>query len=175
MDISEVTTIHQRPGRIQELSWRPTRFSSSDTDPVEQVLFSFYNGRLFRMVVNYDADKTKGLTSQDIIDALSTKYSTPTRPGITLALPSQFSEDIVQVVARWEDTDYLFSLLQLPYRYSFQLVIVSKRLNALADNAVAEGARLDVEEAPGLLMLQDQNAKVDLNKDRMANKAHFRP
>ena len=175
MDISEVTTIHQRPGQIQELSWRPTRFSSSDTDPVEQVLFSFYNGRLFRMVVNYDADKTKGLTSQDIIDALSTKYGTPTRPGITLVLPSQFSEDIVQVVARWEDTDYLFSLLQLPYRYSFQLVIVSKRLNALADNAVAEGARLDVEEAPGVLMLKEQNAKVDLNKDRLANKAHFRP
>jgi len=175
MDISEVTTIHQRPGQIQELSWRPTRFSSSDTDPVEQVLFSFYNVRLFRMVVNYDADKTKGLTSQDIIDALSTKYGTPTRPGITLVLPSQFSEDIVQVVARWEDTDYLFSLLQLPYRYSFQLVIVSKRLNALADNAVAEGARLDVEEAPGVLMLKEQNAKVDLNKDRLANKPHFRP
>jgi hypothetical protein len=175
MDISEVTTIHQRPGRIQELIWQPTRFFSSDTDPVEQVLFSFYNGRLFRMVVNYDADKTKGLTSQDIIDALSTKYGTPTRPGITLVLPSQFSEDIVQVVARWEDTDYLFSLLQLPYRYSFQLVIVSKRLNALADNAVAEGARLDVEEAPGVLMLKEQNAKVDLNNDRLANKAHFRP
>jgi hypothetical protein len=140
MDASEVTMIHERPARIEELAWPPGRFSSTGSDPVEQVLFSFYNGQLFRMVVSYDADKTKGLTSQDIIDALSTKYGTPTRPGITLVLPSQFSEDIVQVVARWEDTDYLFSLLQLLYRYSFQLVIVSKRLNALADNAVAEGA-----------------------------------
>jgi hypothetical protein len=175
MNISEVTTLHQRPTRIEELSWRPTRFSSSDTDPVEQVVFSFCNGRLLRMVVNYDTDKTNGLTSEDIVEAVSRKYGTPTRPGITLVLPSQFYEDIVQVVARWEDTDNLFSLLQLPYESSFQLVIVSKRLNALADNAVAERVRLDAKEVPGLLMLKEQNVKADLGKDRRANRAHFLP
>jgi hypothetical protein len=175
MDMSEVTATHQHPARIQELSWRPTRFSSSDTDPVEQVLFRFYNGQLFRMVVDYDTNKTNGLTSEDIIQAVSTKYGAPTRPGITLVLPSQFSEDTVQVVARWEDTDNLFSLIQLPYGSSFQLVIISKRLNALADNAVAEGVRLDAQEAPGLLILKEQNATADLNKDRLANRAHFRP
>ena len=175
MNISEVTTLHQRPTRIEELSWRPTRFSSGDTDPVEQVVFSFCNGRLLRMVVNYDTDKTNGLTSEDIVEAVSRKYGTPTRPGITLVLPSQFYEDIVQVVARWEDTDNLFSLLQLPYESSFQLVIVSKRLNALADNAVAERVRLDAKEVPGLLMLKEQNVKADLGKDRRANRAHFLP
>ncbi len=175
MNISEVTTLHQRPTRIEELSWRPTRFSSGDTDPVEQVVFSFCNGRLLRMVVNYDTDKTNGLTSEDIVEAVSRKYGTPTRPGITLVLPSQFYEDIVQVVARWEDTDNLFSLLQLPYESSFQLIIVSKRLNALADNAVAERVRLDAKEVPGLLMLKEQNVKADLGKDRRANRAHFLP
>ena len=126
MNISEVTTLHQRPTRIEELSWRPTRFYySGDTDPVEQVVFSFCNGRLLRMVVTYDTDKTNGLTSEDIVEAVSRKYGTPTRPGITLVLPSQFYEDLVQVVARWEDTDNLFSLLELPYESSFQLVIVS--------------------------------------------------
>lgn len=175
MNISEVTTLHQRPTRIEELSWRPTRFSSGDTDPVEQVVFSFCNGRLLRMVVTYDTDKTNGLTSEDIVEAVSRKYGTPTRPGITLVLPSQFYEDIVQVVARWEDTDNLFSLLQLPYESSFQLVIVSKRLNALADNAVAERVRLDAKEVPGLLMLKEQNVKADLGKDRRANRAHFLP
>ena len=177
MDLSEVTTIHARAARIQELTWNPGRFSgaSRDTDPVEQVLFSFYNGQLFRIVVDYNTDKTTGLTSEDIIEAVSTKYGTPTRPGITLVLPSQFAEDTVQVVARWEDSDNLFSLIQLPYGSSFQLVIISKRLNALADNAVAEGVRLDAKEAPGLLMLKEQNAKADLNKDRLANRTHFRP
>src|ERR1700761_3496526 len=58
MDVSEATVIHERPARIQELTWRPSRFSSSATDPVEQVLFSFYNGQLFRMVIDYDTQKT---------------------------------------------------------------------------------------------------------------------
>src|SRR5438270_9897407 len=82
MDISEVTVIHERPARIQELSWRPVRFSSSDTDPVEQVLFSFYNGQLFRMVVDYDNQKTEGLSVRDIVEAMSTRYGTATRPAI---------------------------------------------------------------------------------------------
>ena len=45
MDKSEVKTIHQRPANIQELTWNPARFSaaSKDIDPVQQVLFSFYN------------------------------------------------------------------------------------------------------------------------------------
>jgi hypothetical protein len=177
MDMSEVTTIHRHPARIQELAWNPERFSSisQDTDPVQQVLFSFYNGELFRMVVDYDTEKTSGLTSEDFIEALSKKYGTPTRPGVTLVLPAEFSEDTVQVVARWENADNLFSLLQLPSGSSFRLVLISKRLNALADNAVAEGVRLDAEEAPGLLMLKEQNATADLNRDRLANKAHFRP
>jgi hypothetical protein len=60
MDISEVTVIHERPARIEELSWRPVRFFPGDTDPVEQVSFSFYNGQLFRMLVAYDTNKTNG-------------------------------------------------------------------------------------------------------------------
>jgi hypothetical protein len=43
MDASEVALIRARPVRIHELSWRPARFSLSDTDPVEQVTFTFYN------------------------------------------------------------------------------------------------------------------------------------
>src|ERR1700756_3041763 len=63
MDMSEVTTVHQSPVRIQELTWNPELFSgtSGDTDPVQQVVFSFYNGQLFRMAVTYDNQKTDGL------------------------------------------------------------------------------------------------------------------
>ncbi len=97
MDVSEVKVIYQRPATIQELSWRPSRFGSSDTDPVEQILFSFYNGQLFRMVVDYDGDKTNGLTSDDVIEAISAKYGFATKPGVPMALPSHFAEDTVQV------------------------------------------------------------------------------
>ena len=178
MDVSEVTTLHQRPALIQELTWNPDRFSGSgsrDTDPVEQVLLSFYDGHLFRIAVNYDAENTTGLTSGDLIAAVSAKYGTTTRPGLMLVLPSMFAEDTVQVVARWEDADNLFSLIQLPYGSAFQLLMLSKRLNALADTALAEGVRLDAEEAPALLKLKEENAKADLSKDRSVNRAHFRP
>src|SRR5579863_2262988 len=69
MDISEATVLHERPARIQELIWQPARFSPGGTDPVEQVLFSFYNGQLFRMVIDYDNQKTEGMTVEDMIKA----------------------------------------------------------------------------------------------------------
>ena len=69
------------------------RFFFGDTDPVEQVSFSFYNGQLFRMVVDYDTDKTNGLTSEDIIEAVSAEYGTPTKPGVSMVLASQFSDE----------------------------------------------------------------------------------
>jgi hypothetical protein len=175
MDTSEVTMIHERPARIQQLSWRPVRFFSSDTDPVEQVLFSFYNGQLFRIVVNYDTEKTNGLTSADIIDAISAKYGTPTKPGVAVVLASQFSDDTVQVIARWEDAEYSFNLVQLPYGSAFKLLILSKGLNALADAALAEGIRLDGQEAPQREKIKEQNAQSELDKARLVNKEHFRP
>src|SRR3989475_12697087 len=56
MNPSDAKVIHQRPELIQELDWQSVRFpgSSPDTDPVRDILFSFCNGELFRMVVNYD-------------------------------------------------------------------------------------------------------------------------
>src|ERR1700761_6435445 len=62
MNISEVRAIHERPARIEQLSWQPARFSAGGTDPVEHVLFTFYNGQLFRMLIDYDEQKTAGLT-----------------------------------------------------------------------------------------------------------------
>ena len=51
MKISEAKTIHQRPAVIQDLEWRPRGFPPfRRTDPVKDVLLSFYNGRLFRIV-----------------------------------------------------------------------------------------------------------------------------
>jgi hypothetical protein len=175
MDVSEVTTIHQRPARIEELRWRPLRFSSIDTDPIEQVLFSFYDGQLFRILVDYDTDKTKGLTSEDIIEAVSIKYGTPMKPAGSMVLTSQFSSETVEVAARWEDLEYSFNLVQLPYGSTYKLLILSKRLNALADAALAEGIRLDIEEAPARLKLEELNAATNLNKNRQANKGNFRP
>jgi hypothetical protein len=55
------------------------------------------------------------------------------------------------------------------------MVIFDKILNARAETAIAEGIRLDTEEAPGLAKLKEQTAKTDLNRNRLVNKARFRP
>ena len=48
----ETNLIHQRPAVIQELTCWPLLSSRSPVgaDPVSQILFSFYNGELYRIV-----------------------------------------------------------------------------------------------------------------------------
>ena len=177
MDISEVTMIHERPARIQELTWNPGRFSgaSRDRDPVQQVLFSFYNGQLSRMVVDYDIDKTNGLTSEDIIEAISARYGPALRPTVETLLPSASFSEGVKVVAGWEDTDYSLNLVQSPYGLKFGLIAFSKRLDSLAQASIASGIHLDEQEAPQRQKVEEQNAQSKLDKARLANKPHFRP
>jgi hypothetical protein len=54
---SEAKLIHQRPAVLQDLAWKPTPWvhgsNAPATDPVEQIVFSFYNDQLFRVVVDY--------------------------------------------------------------------------------------------------------------------------
>ena len=45
-------------------------------EPAKQVVFSFYDGELFRIVVNYDRYETEGLTADDLVDAISATYGT---------------------------------------------------------------------------------------------------
>src|SRR5205814_9204482 len=73
---SEAKIIHQRPAVIQDLEWRPRGFParSAESDPVKDILLSFYNGQLFRIVVNYDRYRTEGLTAEDMINAISATY-----------------------------------------------------------------------------------------------------
>jgi hypothetical protein len=110
MQPSEARVTHQRPALIQELEWRPQRplASSPKADPVQEVLFSFYNGELFRMVVNYDQIRTEGLTDEDMVEAISAKFGTATQPApkVILFSSSQVYNDRENIIARWEDSHY---------------------------------------------------------------------
>jgi hypothetical protein len=177
MDLSEVTVTQERPARMQEFIWHPDRFfrASAESDPVEKVVFRFYQGRLFRMTVDYDTDKTNGMTTQDLIDGVSARYGPATKPGGTVALKSYSSEDLVPVLARWEDAQYSWNLVQIPYASRLTLLIFSKSLNNLAETAVADGLRLDEQEAPQRQKAQEQKAQTQLDKTRLVNKGNFRP
>lgn len=180
---SEARMVHQRPAVIQELEWRPQRahISSKETDPVRQVLFSFCNGQLFRVLVTYDQDRTQGLTNQDMVDAISTLYGTPTRPADDIILFSSSSvyNNTEKVIARWEDSQYSFNLFRTSYNSAYGMAAFSKGLNALAQKAITEAIRLDEKEAPER---EIQRQKKLAEEDRLAqdmarpgNKANFRP
>jgi hypothetical protein len=151
MKPSEAKLLHQRPAIIQELWWYPPLGSSSlSMELVREVVFSFYNGELFRMVINYDQDRTDGLTDEDMVDAISAKYGIAARPVATVVLfsSSQVYNDSQRVIARWEDAQYSFNLFRYFYQPAFGMVAFSKQLDTLAQAAVVEAFRLDKEEAP---------------------------
>ncbi len=183
MQPSEARVIHQRPAVIQELEWRPQRSLaySPQPDPVQEVLFSFYNGALFRIVVNYDQIRTEGLTDKDMVEAISAKYGTATRPTAKIILfsSSQIYNDSENVIARWEDSQYSFNLFRSSYQPTFGMLVFSKGLDPLAQAAIAKAIRLDDQEAPQREMerqkKQDEENRAEQEKARPMNKAAFRP
>ena len=183
MKPSEARVIHQRPAVIQELDWRPPRSvgSSPQADPVTEVLFSFYNGELFRMVVNYDRFRTEGLTDEDIIEAISTKYGPATRPAAKAILFSspQVYNDSENVIARWENSQYSLNLFRSSYQPTLGMLVFSKRLDPLAQAAIVEAIRLDEQEAPQREIerqqRQDEEKRAEQEKARLVNKVAFRP
>jgi hypothetical protein len=181
LEPSEVKVIHRRPALIQELNWQPQiSLTSSRADPVRAIFFSFYNGELFRIVVNYDRYKTEGLTTADVVEALSAKYGTATKPAAEIIFSSsQVYNDSEVVIARWEDSQYSFNLFRSSYQPTFGMVGFSKRLDALARAAIVEAIRLDEQEAPQreIERQKEQDAKdrAGQEKARLANKPNFRP
>lgn len=184
MRLSDAKMIHERPAVIQEMQWRPQLFlggPSLRTDPVQEVLFSFYNGELFRIVVNYDRYRTEGLTNEEMIEAISARYGTATRPTAkTIRFSSsQVYNESGEVIALWEDSQYSFNLFRSSYRPTFGLVGFSKQLDVLARAAIAEAIRLDELEAPQREIdrqnIQDEKDRAEEAKARLTNKSNFRP
>ncbi|HYK90329.1 MAG TPA: hypothetical protein VE398_16255 [Acidobacteriota bacterium] len=181
---SEAKAIYQRPAVIQELEWRPrstSAGSSSQADPVKEILFSFYNDELYRIVVNYDQDRTEGLTDEDLIESISAKYGTPTTPvaKIISSSASQVYGDSEKVIARWEDSQYSCNLFRSSYGAVPGLLVFSKRLEALAQVAIIKAIRLNDQEAPQREIdrqkKQDDEKLAAGQKARPGNKTNFRP
>jgi hypothetical protein len=183
-ELSEAKLIHERPAVIQELEWPiwlSSSFSSPQVDPVKTILFSFYNGELFRIVVDYDRDETEGMTTEDMIEAISAKYGTATKPAATAITFSstQVYDDSELILARWEDSQYSFNLCRSTYQPTFGMIAFSKRVDALARAAIAEAIRLDKQEAPQREIerqkKQDDENRAAQEKARLVNRADFRP
>jgi hypothetical protein len=181
---SEARVIHLRPALIQELEWNT---DSQQRDSVKAILFSFYNGELYRMVITYDRDRTAGLTTEDIIGAVSAQYGAASRPAGNLIFSSMYvydgekiySEDSQKILARWEDAQFSLNLFQLSFEQTYGLVMYSKRLASLAQAASATAIRLDKQEFPQREMARKKKEAEDnrarQEKSRRENKSPFRP
>jgi hypothetical protein len=177
---SEATAIQTRPALIQELEWRPQPLGpSAQTEAAQKVVFSFYNGELFQIAVDYDRYETEGLTAGDLIDAISAGYGIAEKPTpAAVAAQGRYGEQ-EETVARWQDSQYRFDLIRSSYGPSFKLVGVLKRLAAPVQAAIAEAKRLDDREAPqrdaARIADEKEAERVKLESSRLLNKAKFRP
>ena len=81
-------------------------------DPVREISFTFYNDVLYQVIVNYDRDRTEGLTNSDIIESLSAAYGVPTLASAKTRTspPTEAFPDSI-VLARWENADSLLTLV----------------------------------------------------------------
>ena len=175
LTVLDSKVVSRRPAVIETLEWQPQRAALPNS--IENVVLTFYNNQLSRMVINYQRQRTEGMTTEDMIDSISATYGTPTRPDATVVLPS-YNDERVKVLARWEDADYSLNLVH-SFLASYTLIAVSKPLEASAVSALAESLKLDREEAPAKELLRTNkeatDAKAALEKARLTNKAGFRP
>jgi len=181
---SEAKTVHQRPAVMQELQWQrpysPSSATTADADPVKQITFSFYNDQLSRMVVDYDRDRTVGMTDADLIEGISTVYGPPLKAAArTPRLVSHIEEESGTPVARWGDAEYSVVLYRSSYASGFRMIVASPRLEALARTAEVQAVRLDEQEAPRRELERQKKEAADTRtsqeKARLVNKAAFRP
>jgi hypothetical protein len=179
-------TVHQRPSLIQELEWRqPYAMGGSaisQSDPVQRIVFTFYDNQLFRLVISYDRQRTNGMTDGDMVDALSATYgvallqpSSRNVPALTASLLGELGAPIAQ----WGDVDYSVGLYRSSFASEFRVVVTSPRLEALAQTASAEAIRLEEREAPQREIERQEKAAADSRasqeKARLANKVTFKP
>jgi len=176
--MADVKVIHGRPALIQELTWWPPNLPGSPfrSDSVEQILFSFYNGALYKISVTYDRASTEGLTAPDMTRAISAKYGPPTNVAPEVDSATNGRYDIRQrPVASWEDSQYSFNLVRSSFTDRLGLIIYSKRVNADADLAIAEAVKLDQQEGPKREAERQKKETDDLEVARQKNQKSFRP
>lgn len=174
---SETTLLHQRPAVIQEVKLSLLGSSSRrKPDPVSDMLFSFYNGTLYRILVIYDQHATEGLTAEDMVQALSAQYGTATRPDTEIAFPTKvFYQSKEKIIARWEDSQNSVNLFRSGTLDSFGLVLLSKRLDAEAEASIVASVKLEEEEAPQKEIERQKKEADDLEALRQKNKKTFQP
>jgi len=176
-DPGQANLIHQRPAIIQQLMYWPipTLSYAPQAESVSQILFSFYDGELYKIAITYDGEATHGLTDADVVQAISARYGTATRfyPEIELPTNDQYAPK-QRVVARWEDSGTSADLSRSETLNSFELDVFSKTLDTKAQAATAESLKLEKQEAPQREIDRQKSEADKLETARQKNVKDFR-
>jgi len=84
------------------------------SESVDELVFSFYKGELYKMVVTYERASTEGLTADDMVKSISAKYGPAT--SIALKIDAAANEQYAvrgKPVASWEDSQYSLNLVAI--------------------------------------------------------------
>src|SRR3989441_2291037 len=144
--VADVKVVHSRPALVQEINWWPPSVpgASFQSDTVEQILFSFCNGELYKISVTYDRNSTEGLTEEDMVKSISAKSGPPTYVALAIDYAPNDRHGVTQTpVASWEDAQYSFNLVRSSFTDHLGLVIYSKRVNTDAELHIAEAVKLE--------------------------------
>jgi hypothetical protein len=160
--VIDATTTPAVAGAVQELRWHARyvrRGTAPAGDPVDRLVFSFYEHRLFRIVVDYAPDRTEGMTEGDMVGAVSALYGAPVRRTIVSnggAVPARSAET---VIAEWSSGDQAVALLSLQGQTAFRLIVASSALQRLAREGGAREAPVDRPDWPSI---EDARARATL-------------
>jgi hypothetical protein len=175
---TEAQVIHQQPALIQELTWYPPLpfGPSGAAEPVEKVIFSFYDGALYRMLVIYDSVSTKGLNDEDMVRIVSAKYGVATKPVANVDFPTNPSYNATEkVIARWEDSKDSLNLIRSSGLNTFAIVMFDKHLDAQAGLSIVASVQLEQQEAPQKDAERAKKEADDLEAERQKNIKTLRP
>jgi hypothetical protein len=186
---ADVKVIHQRPAVIQELRWRPpVKYNTAmdATEPVREAVFRFCDGQLFQIVVDYDRERTEGLTDADLIEAITSRYGLPVLNATSLRTVALASSPVSimptsgdTVIARWSSAENSVVLVRAIYPTTLRLVMSLTSLETIAQTASADAIRLDKAEAPqreiDRVQKNAEDGRVAGEKARGVNKPLFKP
>ena len=180
--LSDVKVIHEHPTFVQQLTWRPRRSVSGaavEPDPLSEMVLTFHLGRLARIAVAYDRDRTAGLTDADLHEALASTYGTSMLLSRLTTPAGLIDSTEPEPIGRWGDADTLVVLWRQDYPERVRLTLTSVVDDRAMQAAIADAVRLQTSEAPARdLARRNAEAAAVLTKAenvRRDNKATFKP
>jgi hypothetical protein len=154
LPMMEVTSTPAASGAVQELRWHARyvrRGTEPSGDPVDRMVFSFHEHRLFRIVIDYAPDRTEGMTEADMVAAVSALYGSPRRRTIASTEEAQApARPAETVVAQWISGDQSVALLALQGGTAFRVIVASSALQTLARASGAREAPVDRPDWPSI-------------------------